>query len=177
MAAMRREDEDRTGPREDFVRALTWLLEERGMSQRELASQLGRATHTPFYRWMELKAEPPPAEVFNIERVLDVPPGMLSIRLGYLPRRREAPRRRRPASRTPSRPTPSSTTRPGGCCGWSTPNSPGSQGNERHGRHRGQGGVEGFGPTPAGQVDLAEVIAQLLAGCECDESFKLLGVH
>lgn len=55
------------------------------MSQRELASQLGRATHTPFYRWMELKAEPPPAEVFNIERVLDVPPGMLSIRLGYLP--------------------------------------------------------------------------------------------
>lgn len=67
------------------MRALVWLLEERGLSQRELATSLGRATHTVFYRWAEYKAEPQPAEVFAIERVLEVPPGTLSRHLGYLP--------------------------------------------------------------------------------------------
>lgn len=67
------------------MRALTWLLEERGTSQRDLAAQLGRSTHTVFYRWTDLKAEPQPREVFAIERILDVPPGTLSIHLGYLP--------------------------------------------------------------------------------------------
>lgn len=67
------------------MRALTWLLNERGLSQRELAAQLGRASYTPFYRWGEFKAEPQPAEVFAIEKILDVPPGTLSRHLGYLP--------------------------------------------------------------------------------------------
>lgn len=79
------ESDDRTPQREDFVRALTWLLKERGISQRELAARLGRASYTPFYRWFELKTEPQPAEVFAIERLLDVPPGTLSRHLGYLP--------------------------------------------------------------------------------------------
>lgn len=85
MVANGNEAMDRTPQREDFVRALTWLLNERGISQRELAAQLGRASYTPFYRWFELKAEPQPAEVFAIEKVLDVPPGTLSRHLGYLP--------------------------------------------------------------------------------------------
>ena len=67
------------------MRALTWLLGERGMSQRELADKLGRSTHTPFYRWTDLKSEPQPSEVFDIERILGVPPGTLSRHLGYLP--------------------------------------------------------------------------------------------
>lgn len=78
-------DADRRPEREDFVRALKWLLDERGVSQRELAAQLGRASYTPFYRWFELATEPTPAEVFAIERILDVPPGTLSRHLGYLP--------------------------------------------------------------------------------------------
>lgn len=76
---------DRMPQREDFMRALIWLLNERGLSQRELAVQLGRASYTPFYRWAEFRAEPQPAEVFAIEKILDVPPGTLSRHLGYLP--------------------------------------------------------------------------------------------
>lgn len=85
VTVARMSTDDRMPLREDFVRALNWLLEERGLGYRELADQLGRASHTPFYRWAELKAEPSPAEVFAIERILEIPPGTLSRHLGYLP--------------------------------------------------------------------------------------------
>lgn len=85
MAAPEENGTDRTPQREDFVRALKWMMEERGLSQRELAAQIGRASYTPFYRWFEYRAEPQPTEVFAIERILDVPPGTLSRHLGYLP--------------------------------------------------------------------------------------------
>lgn len=71
--------------REDFVRALTWLLEERQMSQREFADSMGWTSHTRLQPWLRLRAEPKPSEIFAIEKVLRVPSGTLSRHLGYLP--------------------------------------------------------------------------------------------
>ena len=80
------EDEaERLPLREDFVRALTWLLEERGLSQRELAEGMGWTSHTRLQPWQRLRAEPKPQEVFALERFLRVPSGTLSRHLGYLP--------------------------------------------------------------------------------------------
>lgn len=85
MSAPNEETQDRTPQRGDFARALTWLMEERSVSQRELASRLGRRSYGPFYRWFDGSTEPTPDEVFRLERALDVPPGTLSRHLGYLP--------------------------------------------------------------------------------------------
>lgn len=79
------EEAERLPLREDFMRALTWLLDERELSQRELAEGLGWSSHTRIQPWRNLKSEPKPSEVFEIERFLKVPPGTLSLHLGYLP--------------------------------------------------------------------------------------------
>lgn len=76
---------DRTPLREDFIRALYWLLDERGVSHRQLADDLGWGSHTRINVWRNLKAEPEPWEVFELEEYLRVPPGTLSKNLGYMP--------------------------------------------------------------------------------------------
>lgn len=79
------EDDDRTPLREDFVRTFTWVLEHHGISHRELAERLGWKNHTRIYNWLNLKSEPFPWQVFAIERAIPIPPGTLSLTLGYLP--------------------------------------------------------------------------------------------
>jgi hypothetical protein len=79
------EEEDRTPQREDYARALAWVLDQRGVSHRELAERLGWKNHTRIYNWLNLKSEPFPWQVFAIERAVGVPPGTLSLTLGYLP--------------------------------------------------------------------------------------------
>lgn len=76
---------DRQPMRGDFIRALYWLLDERGLSQRDLAEGMGWSTHTRIGPWKNLRGEPEPWEVFGLERLLKVPPGTLSRHLGYLP--------------------------------------------------------------------------------------------
>lgn len=76
---------DRRPMREDFVRALYWLLDERGVSQRQLAEDLGWGSHTRINTWRNLTREPEPWEVFELEEYLRVPPGTLSKSLGYMP--------------------------------------------------------------------------------------------
>jgi transcriptional regulator with XRE-family HTH domain len=78
-------ERDRLPMREDFIRALYWLMEERNYSQRDLADGMGWPSHTKINPWRNLRAEPTPDEVFGLERFLRVPPGTLSKHLGYLP--------------------------------------------------------------------------------------------
>lgn len=86
-ASPRPDEIDRTPLREDFVRTLTWILNGKTppVSHRELAEGAGLGAHTRLYRWLNLKAEPLPHEVFAMERFLKVPHGTLSLSLGYLP--------------------------------------------------------------------------------------------
>lgn len=76
---------DRRPLREDFVRQLTWVLNSKDISHRDLAEGVGWPNHTRLYRWLNYKAEPLPHEVFAMERWMDLPPGFLSRPLGYLP--------------------------------------------------------------------------------------------
>lgn len=85
MTARDDDDVDRTPLREDFVRTFTWLLEQHGVTHRELADRLGWKQHTRIYNWLNMKVEPAPYQVFAIERAIGVPPGTLSRTLGYLP--------------------------------------------------------------------------------------------
>lgn len=85
MAPREEDDEDRTPLREDFVRALTWVLEHNEITHRDLAERLGWKNHTRIYAWLNASREPTPAQVFAIERIVPVPPGTLSRTLGYLP--------------------------------------------------------------------------------------------
>lgn len=85
MAARDEDDEDRLPLREDFVRAFTWVLDQNGITHRELAERLGWKNHTRIYAWLNNKSEPMPHQVFAIERAVGVPPGTLSRTLGYLP--------------------------------------------------------------------------------------------
>lgn len=80
-----KDEQDRLPARENFVRALYWLLEERTLSQRDLAEMMGWSSHTKMNPWRNLRSEPTPAEVFDMERALKVPSGTLSVHLGYRP--------------------------------------------------------------------------------------------
>lgn len=79
------DDDERTPLREDFARIFTWVLENNGVTHRELAVRLGWKNHTRIYSWLNMKGEPFPWQVFAIERVVGCPPGTLSRPLGYLP--------------------------------------------------------------------------------------------
>jgi transcriptional regulator with XRE-family HTH domain len=68
-----------------FIDALFAIMKQKGISQRQVATDLGWSTHTRFTKWGHGISEPEPDEVFEIERYLLVHPGTLSRHLGYLP--------------------------------------------------------------------------------------------
>jgi len=84
MARRRETAEDREPQRKAFAEALGHIMDLKGVTHRELGDQIG-LSHTVFTGWRNLDHEPPPATVFEVERSLGVPPGFLSIHLGYLP--------------------------------------------------------------------------------------------
>jgi transcriptional regulator with XRE-family HTH domain len=83
---VRRRDtaEDRAPQRTAFAAALDHIMGLKGLTQRELGEQLG-LSHTVFTGWRNGDHEPPPTTTFAVERALELPPGFLSIHLGYLP--------------------------------------------------------------------------------------------
>lgn len=77
---------DVTG-RQKFGDALRAAMNARGVTQRDLASDLG-VTQAAVSSWVNGDFErvgPVPETVFDLERRLDLPPGHLSKHLGYLP--------------------------------------------------------------------------------------------
>ncbi len=77
---MRATDEQRRA----FQRALQRARRERGLSQRELARALG-FSHSTISYWELGKGLPEPANVVELERVLELESGTLSRLLGYMP--------------------------------------------------------------------------------------------
>lgn len=67
-----------------FQRALQRARRERGLSQRELARALG-LSHSTLSYWELGKGLPEPANVVELERVLELESGTLSRLLGYMP--------------------------------------------------------------------------------------------
>jgi transcriptional regulator with XRE-family HTH domain len=74
-------DTERDRARQNFAQALTWVLDSKGVSHRELAEGLGWPGHTRIYAWLSGRTEPPVEEITAIERWLDLEPGFLSLRL------------------------------------------------------------------------------------------------
>jgi transcriptional regulator with XRE-family HTH domain len=67
-----------------FARELRRAREESGLSMRELA-RLVDVGHTTVQQWEQGKAAPRPPRVTMLERILKLPDGALSRRLGYMP--------------------------------------------------------------------------------------------
>lgn len=79
------DDGDAAGERRRrFGEALGSALAVRGMTQRELGDVLELKQPT-ISAWLKGESEPASAVVFATERALELPPGHLSILLGYLP--------------------------------------------------------------------------------------------
>jgi transcriptional regulator with XRE-family HTH domain len=78
-------DEERRPLREAFMNDVYRLMDQKKISQREMAAALGWSSHTVMNRWRHLMKEPDPEQVFELEEYLGVAPGGLSRRLGYLP--------------------------------------------------------------------------------------------
>jgi transcriptional regulator with XRE-family HTH domain len=84
-AMTRRGDiEDRAAQREAFAAALFHVMDLKGVTHRQLGEALG-LSHTVFSGWRSGDHEPAPWTVFKVEKALDLPPGFLSIHLGYVP--------------------------------------------------------------------------------------------
>lgn len=83
---VRRRDtaEDRALQRGAFATALFHVMELKSVSHRDLGEMLG-VSHTVFTGWRSGDHEPAPSTVFAVEQALELPPGFLSIHLGYLP--------------------------------------------------------------------------------------------
>lgn len=84
MVRRRETAEDRAPQRQAFADALFHVMELKGITHRDLGETLG-LSHTVFSGWRNGDHEPPPATAFAVERALGLPPGFLSIHLGYLP--------------------------------------------------------------------------------------------
>lgn len=67
-----------------FGNALDDALGAREVTQREIAEQLG-TTQSAVSAWVNAQAVPDADVVFQIERMLNLPPGYLSQNLGFLP--------------------------------------------------------------------------------------------
>lgn len=76
--------EKRAPQRASFVAALMHVMKLKRVTHRQLGDALGQS-HTTVTGWKRLDHEPDPWTTFEIERILDLPPGLLSIHLGYLP--------------------------------------------------------------------------------------------
>ncbi len=72
------------GSRQAFGTAVAGALAVRDLTQRALADALGVKQPT-VSAWLSGESEPASAVVFELERVLELPPGHLSRHLGYLP--------------------------------------------------------------------------------------------
>jgi transcriptional regulator with XRE-family HTH domain len=70
--------------RQAFRQALTHARQKRGWSQRELARALRLSQSTVSY-WEQGKSLPEPANVVELERVLELESGALARLLGYMP--------------------------------------------------------------------------------------------
>lgn len=75
-----------------FARALSDLIDESLLSQREIAERLAaddggnvQRHQTSISNWKNGKHEPSRPQVFALEAVFELPPGTLSRLLGYLP--------------------------------------------------------------------------------------------
>lgn len=68
-----------------FGRALGDVLAVRDLTQRELGDLLGGVSQPAISAWLKGESEPSATIVFEAERVLELPPGRLSVLLGYLP--------------------------------------------------------------------------------------------
>lgn len=80
-------NEELTGPAERraaFGSALADALAVRDLTQREIAERIG-TSQPSVSAWMKGDAEPASAMVFRLEEELELPPGRLSVLLGYLP--------------------------------------------------------------------------------------------
>lgn len=71
--------------RATFGEALAAALRSRNVSQRALADLVGRTAQSSVSAWTRGGAAPAPEVVFEIERLLELPPGHLSQHLGYVP--------------------------------------------------------------------------------------------
>ena len=67
-----------------FRQALAHARQKRGWSQRELARAIGLSQSTVSY-WEQGKSLPEPANVVELERVLELESGTLARLLGYMP--------------------------------------------------------------------------------------------
>lgn len=79
----RRDAEEPSG-RSDFGTELLRALRAKGLTQTKLAAALD-GTQSAVSAWVSGDAVPRVDVVFRIEALLDLPPGHLSHRLGYLP--------------------------------------------------------------------------------------------
>ena len=70
--------------REAFRQALVHARKQRGWSQRRLARELGISQSAVSY-WERGKSVPEPANVVDLERVLELRSGTLARRIGYMP--------------------------------------------------------------------------------------------
>lgn len=80
--------EDTTDPAERrvaFGRSLADVLAVRDLTQRQFGELLGGISQPAISAWLQGESEPGAAIVFEAERVLELPPGRLSVLLGYLP--------------------------------------------------------------------------------------------
>lgn len=68
-----------------FGDALGDTLAVRKVTQRVLGERLGGITQSAISAWIAGQSEPSREMVFQIEQVLELPPGNLSRHLGYLP--------------------------------------------------------------------------------------------
>lgn len=67
-----------------FADALRITMAARGLKQSELAQGLG-TSQAAVSAWVTGKSEPAARTVFDMERLLELPPGSLSRPLGYMP--------------------------------------------------------------------------------------------
>lgn len=79
------EAEDLATDKGTFGGALAAALRCRGITQRNLADLLGRTAQSSVSTWTRGDTAPGPELVFEIERIVEVPPGHLSQHLGYVP--------------------------------------------------------------------------------------------
>lgn len=85
------EAEDLVPDKGTFGDALAAALRCRGISQRSLADLLGRTAQSSVSAWTRGDTAPGHEVVFEIEQILEVPPGHLSQHLGYVPAGAEPP--------------------------------------------------------------------------------------
>lgn len=71
--------------RASFGASLSAALRIRGISQRGLADLVGLTAQSSVSAWTRGGAAPAPEVVFEIERLLELPPGHLSQHLGFVP--------------------------------------------------------------------------------------------